>query len=287
MKLNFKHLYHSFIFLFVLAPSAVFAAGDHGHEPHNAHHGHGPINTSEAIDEYKQHHLQDSHDFTFFTDGSTNTHYGFPLPIILIDGGVHFFMSSRFKHGEAIAESKGNRYLLDHGKIYRVDELGEKVAKPIDLSITKNVVGILLAMALMFWMFVGLAKSYKKGSVPTGLGRVLEPLVLYVRDEIVVPNIGKHKAKKFLPYLLTVFFYIWILNLLGMTPLAFNVTGNIAVTVSLTLFTFFILHFPDFDMQIYFFPKNKLFITNILCYDQQDNAQKFNFQNHSGRIEFK
>jgi F-type H+-transporting ATPase subunit a len=252
MKLNLKYLYRSFVVVLAMLPMAVFAGGGHGHEAHENNHASGPINTEEAIEAYKEHHLQDSHDFTFFTDGETGKHYGFPLPVILIDGGVHVFMSSKFHHGQEVVESKGNFYKMDHGKIYKTDALGTIThdehghatnAKPIDLSITKNVIGILLASLIMIWLFVGLAKSYKRGPVPTGIGRVLEPLVLYVRNEIVVPNIGEHKAKKFLPYLLTVFFYIWILNLLGMTPLAFNVTGNIAITVALTMFTFFILHF--------------------------------------------
>jgi F-type H+-transporting ATPase subunit a len=95
----------------------------------------------------------------------------------------------------------------------------------------------------MLIFFGALAKSYKKGPIPTGLGRALEPLVLYVRDEIARPNIGESKYKKFMPFLLTVFFFIWILNLLGLTPLGFNVTGNIAVTLCLALFTFFIVQF--------------------------------------------
>ena len=95
----------------------------------------------------------------------------------------------------------------------------------------------------MILFFGGLEKSYKKGPIPTGLGRALEPLVLYVRDEIARPNIGEKKYRKFMPFLLTVFFFIWILNILGLTPLGFNVTGNIAVTFSLALFTFFIVQF--------------------------------------------
>jgi F-type H+-transporting ATPase subunit a len=115
--------------------------------------------------------------------------------------------------------------------------------QPLDLSITKSVVGMLLTGVLMLWLFTGLARSYKKGPIPTGAGRVLEPLVIYVRDEIARPNIGEHKYKRYMSFLLTVFFFIWILNLLGLTPLAFNVTGNIAVTFCLALFTFLIVQF--------------------------------------------
>lgn len=228
------------------------------HEEHqndsHADSNHGPINTVEAIQAYKEHHLQDAHDFIFFSDGEIGKHYGFSLPVILWDkeSGLQVFMSSKFHHGETVAESNGNYYKLFHGKIYKTDSDGHLDMdehhhptnyKPLDLSITKSVVGMLLAGILMILMFAGLAKSYKKGPMPSGLGRVLEPLVLYVRDEIARPNIGEHKYKNYMSFLLTVFFFIWVLNLLGMTPLAFNVTGNIAVTFCLALITFLIVQF--------------------------------------------
>jgi F-type H+-transporting ATPase subunit a len=96
---------------------------------------------------------------------------------------------------------------------------------------------MLLTGILMLLAFTSLAKGYKKGAIPTGFARVLEPLVIYVRDEIARPNIGEKKYRKFIGFLLTVFFFIWILNLLGLTPLGFNVTGNIAVTFCLAIFT--------------------------------------------------
>lgn len=211
-----------------------------------------PIDTKEEINAYIKHHLQDSHDFTFFTNGETGTHYGFPLPIILWDGGIKTFMSSKFHHGETVAESGGSYYKLYHGKIYKTDAEGTITlddhghptnAKPLDFSITKSVVGMLFAGVLMLLLFSALARGYKKGPVPSGFARVLEPLVIYVRDEIARPNIGEKKYRKYMGFLLTVFFFIWILNLLGLTPLGFNVTGNIAVTVCLALFTFFIVQF--------------------------------------------
>ena len=99
---------------------------------------------------------------------------------------------------------------------------------------------MLVARLLMFLGFTSLARGYKKGAIPTGYARVLEPLVIYVRDVIARPNIGEKKDRRYMGFLLTVFFFIWILNLLGLTPLGFNVTGNIAVTVCLALFTFVI-----------------------------------------------
>jgi len=233
------------------------ASHDEGHEAHEgvhanvSHENGGPINTPEAINEYKKHHLQDSHDFVFYTDGETGEHVGFPLLVILVDNGLQVFSSSKFHHGESVAESNGNYYKLHHGKVYKTDAEGTLEmehghphnAKPLDLSITKNVVGMLLTSALMLLAFSSLARGYKKGPIPTGFARVLEPLVLFVRDEIARPNIGEKKYKRFMSFLLTVFFFIWILNLLGLTPLAFNVTGNIAVTVCLALFTFIIVQF--------------------------------------------
>ncbi|WP_299213493.1 F0F1 ATP synthase subunit A [uncultured Aquimarina sp.] len=212
----------------------------------------GKVDTKSEIDAYIEHHLQDSHDFTLWSDGEKGTHVGFPLPVILWDDGLKIFSSSKFHHGETVAEVDDNFYKLDHGKIYKTDAEGTITydedhhatnVKPLDFSITKNVVTILIVCILMFLMFGGLAKSYKKGDLPTGFGRVLEPLVIYVRDEIAIPNIGKEKHRKFMGFLLTVFFFIWILNLLGMTPLGVNVTGNIAITVCLALFTYFITQF--------------------------------------------
>ena len=277
MKLNLKQLSFSVLFAVFGLPTFVFASGHDAHENNDekAQHHVGPINTPEAIEEYKAHHLQDSHDFTFFTDGTNGVHYGFPLPVILIDGGLHVFMSSKFHHGTEVVESKGNFYKIYHGKIYKTDALGTITydaehhptnAKPIDLSITKNVVGILLTMALMLFMFIKLAKSYRKNALPRGFVRFLEPLVLYVRDDIAEPNLG-HKTRKFLPYLLTIFFYIWILNLLGMTPLGFNVTGNLAITVALTLFTFFIVQFSanfDYWKHIFWMPGVPILMKIIL-----------------------
>jgi len=225
----------------------------------------GQVDTKEEINEYIQHHLQDSHDFTFWTNGKTGTHWGFPLPVILWSDGLHVFSSSKFDHGHEVAESNGKYFALYHSKVYEtnadgeinLDEEGHAInAKPLDISITKNVVGMLLTSLLMFLGFISLAKGYNKRSIPKGIGRVLEPLVLYVRDDIARPNIGP-KYEKYIPYLLTVFFYIWILNLLGLTPLGFNVTGNIAVTVGLALITFIVTQFSgnkDYWKHIFWMP---------------------------------
>ena len=103
---------------------------------------------------------------------------------------------------------------------------------------------MILTSLLMFWLFSSLAKSYaKNNSIAKGIGRFFEPIVLYIRDDIAIPNIGENKYKKYMPYLLTIFFFIWFLNMFGLTPLGVNVTGNIAVTVALALLTFLITNF--------------------------------------------
>ena len=223
------------------------------------------VNTEAEIGEYIDHHLQDSHYMNFWSDGETGDHVGFPLPVIIYDNGFKVFSAGKFHHGEDLVEIDGQHYRLYHNKIYKTnaegtifyDEEGFPAnERPLDFSITKSVVFMILVGILMFILFSGLARSYKKGAVPTGFGRVLEPLVIYVRDDIAKPNIGKN-YRKYSNFLLTVFFFIWILNLLGMTPLGVNVTGNIAVTGALALATFFIVQFSgnkDYWKHIFWMP---------------------------------
>ena len=206
------------------------------------------------IKAYILHHLQDSHDFNLlsYKDKATNekVNIGIPLPVILWDDGLKVFSSSKFKHGKNVVSSGDNHYKLYHGKIYRTDAQGTIIydehhhptnAMPIDFSITKNVISILFTALLMFALFRGLAQSYQKnGMIAKGVGRFFEPIVLYVRDEIAIPNIGEKHYRRFMGYLLTLFFFIWFLNLLGLTPLGINVTGNIAITFCLALITFVI-----------------------------------------------
>lgn len=106
-------------------------------------------------------------------------------------------------------------------------------------------------------MFSRMAKNYKTNALPSGIGRILEPLILYVRDDIAIPNIGKKHYKRYMSYLLTIFFFVWIINLLGLTPLGVNVTNNIAVTLALALMTYFITTFSgnkDYWKHIFWMP---------------------------------
>ncbi len=209
-----------------------------------------PKDLKTKINEYINHHVLDAHEFSLFEDEATGKHYGFPLPIILWDNGIHFFSSSKFDHGHAVAESKGNFYKLGHDeKIYKTDKLGTLTGdehhptnvKPLDFSITKAVFAMMIVALLMFLLFSGLAKSFKKnGGIASGAGRFFEPIVLYIRDDIAIPNIGEKHYKKYMSFLLTVFFFIWFLNIFGLTPLGINATGNITVTACLAIIVFLI-----------------------------------------------
>lgn len=197
------------------------------------------------------HHIGDSHGWHFFGAGENS--YTLPLPVILYtDNGLVTFMSSEFHHdieGEYVVEKDGMRFVNYHEKIYKLDEGEESLklneegevinaSKPWNLSITKNVAAMFLTVIVMLVFFLSLARHHRKYKhAPKGLNNVLETLVLFVRDEIAIPQIGEKKYMKFMPFLLTVFFFIWITNILGLLPGAANVTGNIAVTVSLGLFT--------------------------------------------------
>lgn len=246
-------------------PLTVFAS-DVAHEEHKTEGAQTEEEKRAEMSAYVKHHTQDIHEFLIYSDESEGKHYGFPLPVILWDGGLHMFMSSAFEHGHAVVESNGNYYKLDHGKIYKTDESGSieydehhhaKNAMPLDLSITKNVFVTILMSVLLFFVFRSVAKSYKKGLAPSGAAKFFEPLVLFVRDEIARPNIGEKHYRRYMGYLLTVFFFIWFLNLIGMTPLGINVTGNIAVTFALAILTFIITQTTskkDYWLHIFWMP---------------------------------
>lgn len=244
------------------------------------------VDTKEEVDEYIQHHIKDAHDFHLFSytaDNGERKHVGFPLPVILwSSNGFVTFMSSEFHHddeGEVIVERNGSRFVKLHTKIYELEAGATEVEfdetkhatnahKVLDFSITKSVMGILLVGLFMLFAFSALARQYKNKNVPTGFGRVLEPLVIYVRDEIARPNIGEKKYRKFTGYLLTVFFFIWILNLLGLTPFGFNVTGQLAVTAALAIFTLIIYTVSgnkDYWMHILWMPGVPYLIRPVLA----------------------
>ena len=197
-------------------------------------------------------HITDNHEWHIATLGST--HIAIPLPIILYQNGkLDIFMSSKFHHGEE--SYKGYKLELEgphKNKIIRVKEDGktpdETAGLPLDLSITKTVASVFISMVIMILIFVSVARAYKRntGKPPKGLQSLIEPIIVFIREDIAKSSIGEKKYEKFMPFLLTVFFFILVNNLMGLIPFfpgGVNVTGNIAVTMTLALFTFFITAF--------------------------------------------
>ncbi len=202
------------------------------------------FNTKEVIME----HIADGHDWHLW--GHTAIH----LPVILYtDKGIECFSSGKFNHGHDSYTGKYYTYAIDKShpekekiKVLTTDNQIDEAAsaKITDFSITKNVASLMLSMLFLLLIFISVANAYKKRgtAAPKGLQSWLEPIILFVRDEIARPNLGE-KYAKFMPYLLTVFFFIWMNNVLGLVPFfpgGSNVTGNIAVTMVLALFTFVI-----------------------------------------------
>ncbi|GAB1451032.1 F0F1 ATP synthase subunit A [Draconibacterium sp.] len=195
-------------------------------------------------------HISDAYDWHIVSFGET--HISIPLPILLysknpeLHGGqsFHAFMSSKFHHGHA--HYKGFR--ISHsketnGKIVELDAGGNESGRPIDFSITKVVAEILVSVIILLWIFISMAaKSTKnKDKAPSGVQNLLEPVILFIRDQIAKPAIGDKKYEKFMPFLLTLFFFILFENFIGLIPFppfGANVTGNISVTMVLALFTF-------------------------------------------------
>jgi len=247
-----KSLVISLYFTLALAIFPVFTfAQEHGEEHSNPQEVEEKFNATDMI----LHHIGDSHGWHFF--GSGDNSYTLPLPVILYtENGLVTFMSSEFHHdtdGHHVVEKDGMRFVNLHEDIYKLNEGAAAVefdadhhpvnaSKPWDLSITKNVAAMFLTVILMLLFFTSLARHHKKNEhAPKGFNNAMETLVLFVRDDIAIPQLGEKKYMKFMPFLLTVFFFIWITNLLGLLPGAANVTGNIAVTVSLGLFTLILI----------------------------------------------
>jgi len=219
----------------VLLTFSYTAIAQHGEHPAEGNHEEAKkegFNAKEVIFG----HIMDGHEFHFF---DYNGHpYTLPLPVILYSPqkGLSVFMSSKFEHGHAEVDG----YRLVEGKVVPTDAS----VTVYDFSLTRNVVQMILALIVLCWLMISVAKTYAKGqgviSAPKGKQNLVEVLVGFIRDEVAKPNLG-HKANKYLPYLLTVFFFILINNIVGLIPGTANVTGNIAFTAVLGVISFVVI----------------------------------------------
>ena len=192
-------------------------------------------------------HVVDHYSWHIFTMGDTEV--SLPLPVILYskDRGFFCFWSNKFDHGhKSYKQFKIAQKGMHKGDIVELDQAGNvKADKPLDFSITKTVTAVFVSIVLLLVLFISVANRYKKHSKepPRGLQSLLEPLILFVRDEIARPSIGEKHYERYTPFLLSVFFFILLNNLLGLIPIfpaGANTTGNISVTMALALFTFII-----------------------------------------------
>lgn len=224
---------------FLLTSSAVCFANEGGHEE-----GKEPLfDANEVIFE----HVLDAYQFHFFSYKGSNGeehHVSIPLPVLLYSPqrGFDAFMSSNFHHGHEAYKG----YKAAGNKINPVNEHGEidSSIKVYDFSFTRNVVQMLLALLLLVVLMIKIAGKYAQGigktSAPTGFQNAVEPVITFIRDEVAKTNLG-HKYEKYLPYLLTVFFFILINNIVGLVPGTANVTGNIAFTAVLGVISFVVI----------------------------------------------
>lgn len=209
--------------------------------------------------EFIFHHIQDSYGFHVAAD------FTIPLPVILwTDNGLVTFMSSEFHHdsdGEVIVEKNGMKFVNLHEKVYQLNAGESAIAldkeghaanavRPMDFSITKNIFSMLLSLLTLIVIFTAAARGYKKSKkgMPSGIGRFVEPIIVFIRDEVAKPNIGEQHYRRYMPFLLTLFFFIWINNIFGLIPFfpfSANLSGNIAFTMTLAVITFVITLFSS------------------------------------------
>lgn len=223
----------------MFSPAFLFAEGATGESSH----GEGKFNAGSFI----VGHIADSYEW--HVTSINGHHISMPLPVIVYSesSGLNIFLSSHFHHGHE--EYKGF-YIASEGTYKgKIVELVNGVEqKPFDFSLTKISSAMLFSVLLIIILFVSIARSYKKtvGKAPKGLQSLLEPIILFIRDDLAKPCVGEKRYEKFMPFLLTIFFFIFINNLLGLVPFlpgGVNVTGNISIALVLALFTFFITTF--------------------------------------------
>ena len=251
----------NFCFSLFLAVLTLLPAKTFAYEPVEEQNNHDEVvadtlkNSTETAEEGKfnaghmiMEHIGDSHQWHLWGDHGHAVHI--PLPVILwTDKGLEIFSSSRVEHHEDVYIGTHYKYMLHDEHIEIVDDFGnvneEATAKIKDFSITKNALTILVSSLIMLLIFFSVAKAYKRrpGQAPKGLQSFMEPLILFIRDDVAKTSIGEKKHMKYMPYLLTVFFFIFFNNLMGLIPIfpfGSNLTGNISVCLVLAGITFIV-----------------------------------------------
>ncbi len=230
----------AFFLSLILVASQVFTFAADAHSEPNSK----KFNASEFIFD----HIGDSYEWHIFS--YNNHHVSIPLPVIIYSNrsGFHIFMSYKLQHGKVFKGFKIAEEGKYRGKIVELKKINaEDVSLPLNFSITKNAFSIILISILLSVVFTTIAKRYQRNPElpPSGLQNVFEPFIIFIRNEIAIPSIGQNKYARFMPFLLTLFFFIWFANLLGLIPIfpgGANITGNISVTMALAIFTFIVVN---------------------------------------------
>lgn len=252
--------FHLFGELYLPLPCILYAP-DHGisvflsSKFHIGHHGTG----EKAVDGYVLNHGEVMRVST----------PDFPKEEVEIDCILAHKGDDGHDHYEVVYQ--GNCFPLDKKTTFDGGLMGGGVTSYYDLSITKNVFTMMLVFVLLFWLFRAVAKGYQKreGMAPKGVQSFMEPVFVFIRDEVAIPFLGP-KYEKYLPYLMSIFFFILGLNLIGQIPFfpgSGNVTGNLAVTMTLALFTFVVTTLngkKDYWMHIFWMPGVPAWIKVIL-----------------------
>ena len=188
-------------------------------------------------------HIGDSYQWHITQIG--DKHIIIPLPVIVYSKstGWHCFLSSELEDGpyKGLYCAEGGKY---DGKIVEKDASGKEI-RPLDISITKNVAGLMINSLIVVLLILGCSRWYRKHDVldeaPAGVAAVLEPVITFINDDVIKAAIPGDHSRKYAPYLLTAFFFILVNNLMGIVPVfpgGANTTGNIAVTLTLAVCTF-------------------------------------------------
>ena len=236
---SYSLLILAFALFFAVKPAIAQHEEGHENAAHEAAHGGHEekkgFNASEVIFG----HIGDSHYWHLFDINGEPVSLSLPVIIYHPEKGISVFSASKFHHGHESYEG----YHIEKGMKEKI--VSEDGASIIDFSITKNVLSMIISVVLLLWIMLSVAAKYKKNGTmvaPSGLQNALEPVINFMTDEVGKPNLG-HKYMRFMPLLLTMFFFIWINNLLGLLPGGANFTGNIAVTACLAIVSFVVMVF--------------------------------------------
>ena len=238
-----KHILYVVLLTFSVFLSSSMGFAQHGEETHTE--------SSKKFDpgEFIMGHIADAYEWHIFTVGEKHVSLYLPVIVYSKEKGLKIFSSSKFHHGHKSYQGfkiDQEKTSPNKGKIIEVLSDGS-IKRPIDLSITKNVLALFFSVSLMLWIFISVANAYKKnqGKAPKGMQSFFEPIIIFIRDDVAKASIQKD-PEKYMPYLLSIFFFIFINNLLGLVPIipgGANLTGNITITMALALFTFAITTF--------------------------------------------